>query len=99
MGAPRISAKNRLVPLDKHAEMRAMADALRVVPVDSDFYVTIRNNPKLAREIGAMLVESINRFRAAHPGEARERLPMREWKKAGYQDIAEIGGLLKLKSL
>lgn len=96
MGAFR-DDKGALVPLNTEIEMAMVAGSDYQSEGGRSWLAFLRADRRGARELGRALEDTVRSFAAAYPGEARDHTySNEEWRRAGYEGVAEANELLGL---
>src|SRR5262249_16932088 len=90
--------KDKVRPLAKAQEMRVIASGVHLDP-DGAFMTLLRQDPSVARELGAAVERCRRSFDACYPGETRtDTFTPEDWRKKGYEGVAQATELMGLKS-
>lgn len=96
MGAFR-DGKGNLGPLSPQLEMALTAGSDYRSDCGKSYLAFLRANSRDAKELGKALKSTVEAFAAVYPGETRDSsYTNEEWRKAGYDGVAEANELLGL---
>ena len=100
MGALRsVMGAKTLKPLSKTETMRLIAGSRRDAAGPDAFLQYLKDNPKIAEQLGKVTARMRSNFAQAYPGETREAtFSTDEWETAGYKHVAELNKAMKISA-